>query len=144
MQSKELSKMPDVFLEVEALPEQEDKNDKHTGLCPDGHGIMLRAKVDIDEPFYLERCTHCGGVWFDNGEWKRVIDNHLLTSLSDLWSTSWQRKRREEEGRERFMQMNREHLGDHIYDSVVALAQMLKEHPQQKRAISLLQAELDE
>ena len=30
------------------------ENDMRTGFCPSGHGIMTRARIDTDEPFYLK------------------------------------------------------------------------------------------
>lgn len=116
--------------------------DKKTGLCPSGHGIMIRARVDIDEPFYLERCTACGGIWFDKGEWIRIAENNLADNLSNIWSKSWQRKQSKDNNRESFLKINQKLLGDQIFDSIMNLTKKLKDHPEKDRAIALLQQEI--
>ncbi|BCS96721.1 hypothetical protein DSLASN_23530 [Desulfoluna limicola] len=120
----------------------EDSHDKKTGICPSGHGLMIRAKVDIDEPFYLERCTACGGIWFDKGEWQRIGENNLAQNLNDIWSLSWQRAQGKAKNRESFLKTNQALLGEHIFQSIMALTEKLKDHPEKERAIALLQQEI--
>ncbi|MCP3928830.1 MAG: hypothetical protein GY705_06990 [Bacteroidetes bacterium] len=66
-------------------------NDERTGVCPSGHGIMIRAQVNLEDTFYLEKCSVCSGIWFDRGEWQSIIKNNFIESLNSLWSKSWQR-----------------------------------------------------
>jgi Zn-finger nucleic acid-binding protein len=140
--SGQLAELPDATIEpLDAEAAVGDSDDK-TGLCPSGHGVMIRAKVDIDEPFYLEKCTACGGIWFDKGEWQRIAENHLADNLSNIWSRSWQRKQGQERNRERFLGMNKKLLGVELYDAVMALATQLKDHPEKDRAVALLQQEI--
>ena len=137
----ELSELPDMTLEqIENAPAP-DSHDQKTGMCPSGHGIMIRAKVDIDEPFFLEKCTACGGIWFDKGEWQRIAENNLAENLSNIWSVSWQRKQSKEKNRESFLSMNQTLLGDPVFAAIMALAEDLKDHPEKDRAIALLQRE---
>jgi Zn-finger nucleic acid-binding protein len=112
--------------------------DQKTGMCPSGHGIMIRAKVDIDEPFYLEKCTACGGIWFDKGEWQRIAENNLADNLSIIWSRSWQRKQSPKKNRDNFLKTNRKLLGEKIFTSVLELAEKLKDPPEKDRAIAFL------
>lgn len=118
--------------------------DDATGLCPAGHGIMIRAKVAIEQPFYLEKCATCGGIWFDKGEWLRIAESNLAESLTDIWSRSWQRKQRKEKDRAAFIRLNRNLLGDQIAGLILQLAEALKGHPEKARAIALLQDEMRE
>ena len=127
--------------QADSAPEPADP-DKKTGLCPSGHGIMLRAKVDIDEPFYLEKCTACGGIWFDKGEWVRIAENNLVQHLGDVWSKSWQRRQRQAKNRESFLEMNQKLLGGAIFEAIMKLSGELKDHPEKDRAIALLQQEI--
>lgn len=131
-------------ISIEPMDPEADLNnhDDKTGLCPAGHGIMIRAKVDIDEPFYLEKCTACGGIWFDKGEWLRIAESNLALSLSNIWSKSWQRKQGKDKGRAYFLELNQKLLGNQIFNSIMALAKALKDHPQKNRAIALLQHEI--
>jgi Zn-finger nucleic acid-binding protein len=117
-------------------------SDKKTGVCPFGHGIMMRAKVDIDEPFYLEKCTTCGGIWFDQGEWLRIVENNFVENLSNIWSEAWQRKHRKEKNRDFFLTMNQKVLGENVFRMIVDLAEVLKNHPEKDRAIALLHQEI--
>jgi Zn-finger nucleic acid-binding protein len=115
--------------------------DKKTGLCPAGHGIMIRAQVALDQPFYLEKCTACGGIWFDKGEWLRIAEHNLADSLPAIWSKAWQRRQREEKDRQSYLELNKKLLGEKLFDAVMALASQMKAHPERDRAMALLQQE---
>lgn len=117
--------------------------DQKTGLCPQGHGIMLRAKVEGDKPFYLERCPHCGGIWFDHGEWQQVVKYHLTDHLADFWTTAWQRQLQSRKDRESFIELNKSLLGEDIVGDIFKLAEKLKSHPEKSRALALLRQELN-
>ncbi len=127
-----------------SVGEQTDANlnDDKTGMCPLGHGVMIRTKIDIDEPFYLEKCGACGGVWFDNGEWKRVINLNLAENINELWCKSWQIKQRKEQSRKKFLELNRSFLGDQLFEELIKISEILKEHPEKGRAMALLQQEI--
>lgn len=137
--SAELTEVTLEPLEGEGDPGEMDRK---TGLCPVGHGIMVRARVELDEPFYLERCTTCGGIWFDKGEWQRIAEHNLADSLPAIWSKAWQRRQRQEKDREGFLEMNRKLLGEELFEAVMDLAVRLKDHPGQVRAVALLQQEM--
>lgn len=121
---------------------KEGLHDEKTGLCPEGHGIMIRAKIDLEKPFFLEKCSTCGGIWFDNGEWQKIINNNLKEGLEEFWCKSWQNKQRKEKSRARYLEGNRRLLGDRIFDEIMDLSKLLKEHPEKGRAIALLQEEV--
>lgn len=122
------------------MSDHEDFDGK-TGLCPAGHGIMIRARIEGDYPFYLERCTTCGGVWFDHGEWQQISKHHLLDNLTDHWTSAWQRKTLHEKEREAFIELNKKLIGDDIVHRILDLAALLKDHPQKARAMALLKQE---
>jgi len=138
----ERSDLPEITIDPADIDLDSDDHDKKTGICPSGHGIMIRAKVDIGEPFYLEKCTICGGIWFDRGEWQRVAENNLAENLSHIWSRSWQRKQSQEKNRGSFLKLNQKLLGDPIFQAIMELANELKDHPEKGRAIALLQQEI--
>lgn len=144
VQAKEFSNATNLIAEIDKSSEKQNEHDKRTGVCPEGHGILLRARIDLDEPFYLERCSDCGGIWFDQGEWRQVVDNQLVLGLPDLWSRSWQRKQRAQANRENFLSINRELLGEQVFESIIQLAEVLKSHPEKGRAIALLTQEANE
>jgi Zn-finger nucleic acid-binding protein len=146
IQSNNFSAIADHFGESpKDSPESEENNDpdSRTGLCPDGHGIMIRAKVPLEPPFYLEKCGACGGIWFDRGELSRVLESDLISNLSVIWTMAWQRRQHQQEGLEQYRRIQKEKLGEEIYEQIVRLAEILKDHPHKIRGISLLHHELE-
>jgi uncharacterized protein (DUF952 family)/Zn-finger nucleic acid-binding protein len=80
-------------------------NDKKGGVCPFGHGLLARARVELDdggEAFYLERCTTCSGVFFDDGEWARLAHSRMFAHLDEFWDPLFQQRLAEERSRERW------------------------------------------
>ena len=142
--SNDIAKLSDIFQHTEPpLPSKgHESHDHQTGLCPNGHGLMLRARVDVEDPFYLERCTRCGGIWFDEGELSTLAHAHLFEHLTEFWTLSWQRKQREEKDRDAFVALNRKLLGDEVVDRIHDLASRLKDHPEKMRALALLRQEV--
>jgi Zn-finger nucleic acid-binding protein len=124
------------LLNPDSMLPQKTSNDALTGFCPSGHGMLIRAKVDVDDPFYLERCSRCGGIWFDGGEWEKLASTHLVVHLRDLWDPLFQRRMI----RERTEKHHRDHLAAGLGEPVVAgldqLADTLKEHPLGSAAVA--------
>ncbi len=138
MKATSFSPEDTVLPEITAIGDHDDK----TGLCPACHGILIRAKVDDDAPFYLERCSACGGIWFDRGELQTILENKLFENLADFWSRSWQQKQRKEKERSDYLALNRAHLGESVFDTVLQLSEILKNHPEKNRAVAFLQQEI--
>lgn len=122
--------------------DEKNHHDSKTGLCPEGHGIMVRAKVPAEKPYYLERCMTCGGIWFDRGELKTLIENDLPDYLAEFWTTPWRRKQQRKLGTKTYLQINEELLGTDIYQQTLALAHKVKDHPEKSRVLDLLRYEL--
>src|SRR5690349_10356519 len=53
------------------LPVTESRKAK---LCPECRHFMTHAKVGHGVSFELERCSACGGFWFDANEWENLRD----------------------------------------------------------------------
>ncbi len=117
-------------------------HDSRTGLCPEGHGILVRAEVSADKPFHLEKCMRCAGIWFDQGEIKTLIEDNLLGYLTEFWTTPWRRKQTKEQNRMSFLQLNEELLGTEVYRLTLELANKIKKHPERSRVFDLLRHEL--
>lgn len=118
--------------------------DQKTGLCPEGHGILIRAQVEVDEPFYLERCATCHGIWFDKGEWNRLAQSHLLEHLDRLWDPAWRfRFKRTEAEAERRSRLVKG-LSEPIVEMIETLATALREReePLKGEAIAYLEDQL--
>lgn len=116
--------------------------DGQTGLCPEGHTILTRAKVDLEPPFYLERCSKCGGVWFDQGELRRLFENHMVELLPSFWSFREQLQRERKRVHDSDQARLREKIGDDLYDRIGALAREMRDHPDQSEALAYFEAVL--
>ena len=128
--------------EIDELTAPRNDADRRTGVCPHGHGIMLRARVHLSEPFYLERCPHCGGIWFDAGEWNRLAGSYLLDHLQDFWNPAWQHRMRRQQDHQKYQERLRDELGEEVFARLARLARDLKEHPRKARALAFLRQEI--
>lgn len=139
----EIEELSEPFVEdLKISLEDSAQYDQKTGLCPNGHGIMIRANVEGDRSFYIEKCSHCGGMWFDHGEWQQIAKHHLLGNLADFWTTAWQRQHQQEKNRESFIELNKKILGEDIVQLIIHLGEKLKDHPEKTRAFALLKQEI--
>jgi Zn-finger nucleic acid-binding protein len=117
--------------------------DKRTGLCPMGHGILVRARVDAEQVFYLERCGFCHGVWLDRGEWPRLAASLYLDHLDDLWDPAWQRQRRNEKLQRELDHALQDHLGEDLYRDLVSVVERLRDHASRAQALAWISEHLD-
>lgn len=142
----DFEKIPSFFesIRLEKKTEVFDNiNDHKAGFCPSGHGLLIRAKIeDTHSPFYLEKCPACGGIWFDNDEWLRIIDNNLVDNLNDIWCSFWQTQQRKKKSRDSYLEVNRKVLGDAVFSKIIELSEVLRDHPESGRALALLQQEM--
>jgi len=137
--------LPDFFDHLQSSSDSEtghSLNDDKTGLCPAGHGIMLRARIDAEEPFFLEKCGTCGGIWFDHGEWHRIVNAHLADRIHEIWCRAWQIQQQKDKSRQTYLDSNKKLLGSELFERLMKLSEDLKAHPEKGRAIALLQQEL--
>ncbi|MDX1582652.1 MAG: hypothetical protein R3338_03550 [Thermoanaerobaculia bacterium] len=126
---------PEAFDEV---PPHNRETDRRAGLCPYGHGILRRAQTHLDPPFYLERCSICSGIWFDQGEWERVATQGLLSGLFRIWAPSWQLRKQADERAKRMIEEAREKLGPDIFAVIAELGETLRGHPASSQGVALL------
>jgi Zn-finger nucleic acid-binding protein len=112
--------------------------DSRTGLCPLGHGRLGRVRVEVDDGFYLDRCSTCAGIWFDRGEWQRLARRELLHRLPEFWTAAWQRHQRNVQQREAYLAWAQAEFGDDLLAQLDELAERLRTHPQRSAAITYL------
>ena len=124
--------------ELDAIDEDRPEPDRRTGLCPEAHGILSRARVAWQNPYYLERCSKCGGLWLDAGEWQRLVKDNLIDHLDEIWAPEWRRKlwQQQEESQQR--ERLGEKLGDDVRKKLESLAEILVSHPERNRAVAFL------
>ena len=105
--------------------------DSKAGFCPECGSYLSRSKINIKQPFYIECCMSCRGIWFDNGEeWQILEDLGLHTRVYDIFSSQWQAKVRQHQQE----MINREtvidKLGEEIAEYIFQLADLLENNPQ--------------
>ena len=105
--------------------------DGKAGLCPECGTYLSRCRINIKQPFYIERCMSCGGIWFDNSEeWNILEELGLHTKINEIFSSQWQAKVREHQQE----MINREtvidKLGEEIAEYIFQLTDILETYPQ--------------
>jgi len=65
--------------------------------CPDCGHILRRDRVGHELAFALDHCGHCGGVWFDGGEWETLKSRNLHDEVHAIFSHVWQSRVSQEE-----------------------------------------------
>ena len=111
-------------------------DDLRTGLCPWGHGILIRARVEADRVFHLERCGTCRGVWLDKGEWQRLASARFLDHLDDLWDPTWQKRHRAEHSREEIDLALRTQLGAELFNALSSAIEAVARHPARAQVLA--------
>jgi Zn-finger nucleic acid-binding protein len=128
----------EVLKQRDAHPVQAPSEDKRTGQCPDGHGLLRRARVTWHNPYFLERCARCGGVWFDAGEWSRAAADELFSNLSEVWSPAWRKRLSDEQSHASLEVDLRAKLGGELFDLLHAVANRLESHEHRGVALAYL------
>ncbi len=59
-------------------------------FCADCDRLMTKAKVGRGLSFYLDRCSHCHGVWLDQNEWENLKQLELHHQIHYMFSSAWQ------------------------------------------------------
>ena len=101
-------------------------------LCPACGRILRRFKIWPDNAFFLDRCGHCIGVWFDQGKWEALRARHLHVKVQRFFTASWQEQRKAAESRQRFERMYGECMGDDDHTKIRAFCTWLATHPQRE------------
>jgi Zn-finger nucleic acid-binding protein len=132
----------DVLCKRDVRPAHTPLENQRTGQCPEGHGLLRRARVTWHDPYFLERCARCGGVWFDAGEWSRSVADELLSNLSEVWSPAWRKHLSDQQSHDSLEVDLRAKLGSDLFSALRSLAEKLESHPQRGVALAYLSERL--
>jgi Zn-finger nucleic acid-binding protein len=132
----------ELLTERDLHPDHPLEQDHRTGVCPDGHGVLRRARASNDDPYFVERCARCGGVWLDPGEWSRLAAAGLLTDVTSLWSPAWREHLSEEHNRASLRADLRGKLGAETFELLETLVDKLSEPNLRGLALAYLQQRL--
>lgn len=122
----------------DAAPAARSPNDARSGRCPFGHGLLERARIDVDEPFYLDRCPTCRGVFFDAGEWDRLARARLLHDVDALFDPLFQKRRAAARAEAAHRGRLVAALGSDVVEGIEAVADRLRDHPGRHDAVAYL------
>ncbi|MBN2210229.1 MAG: zf-TFIIB domain-containing protein [Sedimentisphaerales bacterium] len=99
-------------------------------LCPECGHFLIRYPVGHGCAFQLDRCGHCGGMWFDCQEWEALKRRNLHDDVHLIFSEVWQHRVRNEErhrDREKFLEQK---FGQKDYARIKEIKAWLQNHPQ--------------
>jgi Zn-finger nucleic acid-binding protein len=120
---------PDAIAKNYHLPYTPSSFDAKAAACPECGRIMARGKISLKEPFYVEHCLTCGGIWCDRGEWEVLEQLNLHTNIPQIFSGTWQAKARASHMNELERQAVIDKVGVEMAQRVFDLAEVLAKHP---------------
>jgi len=109
-------------------------------LCPNSGHIMRKYKIFADTEFYLDRCGHCNGIWFDKHEWDALVERNLHDNVNEFFTRPWQDDIRAAETHNHLDRLYLEKLGAEDYEHIKQVREWLREHPRQGMLLAFLQA----
>ncbi|MBT9314993.1 zf-TFIIB domain-containing protein [Leptothoe spongobia TAU-MAC 1115] len=113
-------------------------DNRRASFCPECHHLMRRAKVGHGLEFYLDRCSHCGGNWFDKGEWGILKAHNIHDKVHLVFSEPWQSQLRQAEFNRVLEETYRSALGDEDYSEALKIRAWLEQHPHRDYILSVL------
>lgn len=109
-------------------------------LCPSSGHIMGRYKILANTDFYLDRCGHCNGIWFDKSEWDALVEIGLHDNVNEFFTRPWQDDIHSTEARNHMDKLYLEKFGAEDYERVKQTREWLTNHPKQGMLLAYLQA----
>ncbi len=89
----------------------------------------MKYKVGHGIGFSLNRCGHCGGVWFDKNEWEIMKSRNLNDDVHLVFSEAWQSAVRHEEHQNAMDEILRKQIGDEDLKEIQRVKTWLQGHP---------------
>lgn len=119
--------------------------DSKAGLCPECGTFLKRSRLNLKKTsFYVELCSVCNGMWFDDGEWEVFEALGLHTQIPIVFKLEWQAHIRKLEQVERQRIAVIEKLGPEIASRIFELGDLLKGHPQGDFGMAYLMRKFDQ
>lgn len=105
-------------------------------LCVECGGILIRYRVGHSLPFSIDRCGHCGGLWFDRNEWEVLRGRNLVEEIHLIFSATTQQRFRLEDS-------FRRSLGEQDFAEVLRIKEWLTPHQHRGEILAFLQRSED-
>lgn len=133
-----LKKLPEQEQLSPPPEELETLDTKVAKICCVCYRLMGKYKVSHDLDFSLERCSFCGGIWFDQNEWEVLKARNLHNDLNVVLTLSHQRLIRDKESRKAMEEMYKEKFGPANYSELLRVRMWLETHPMREEMLSFL------
>jgi Zn-finger nucleic acid-binding protein len=69
---------------------QDVRDSKNAKLCPECGHFLRRYPVGHGIDFQIDRCSNCGGMWFDANEWEILVQQGMHDDVHRMFSAIWQ------------------------------------------------------
>ncbi len=112
-------------------------------LCPVTGRIMTRVRVSHADPLLLDYSAAAQAVWFDQGEWERLVSLGLHGQLDAIVSDKWQAGLKLAASQERIERAMRVRFGDVGYERLAAMRDWLSGQPNRSEMIAFLNSKTD-
>jgi len=112
-------------------------------LCPVTGRLMARIRASNDDALLLDYSSAAQAVWFDKGEWDRLIVLGLHDMLDAIVSDKWQAGLKLAASRERTEKSMRVRFGDIGYEELSRMRAWLDAQPNRTEMIAFLTAKAD-
>ena len=109
-------------------------------LCASTGRLMTRIKVSHGNPLRLDYSVAAQAVWFDKGEWERLVQMDLYDRLDAIVSERWQADLKLAASSERAEKAMRARFGDAGYEQLAGLRTWLAIQPNRSEMIAFLTA----
>ena len=116
-------------------------NTKELKLCPRCERMLARFKIFPNVDYYLDRCNHCNGIWFDKNEWDALADRNLQDNLHEFFTHPWQEHLHQQETAHQMEQIYLAKFGRVDYELIQNTRAWLRDHPQSQMLLAFLMAD---
>jgi Zn-finger nucleic acid-binding protein len=107
-------------------------------ICIECGHVLLRNKVGHGVPFYLDRCSACGGIWFDKNEWEVLKSRNLHDEIHLIFTAAWQNDNRKKEQEAAYEKSLAETIGEKEHDELKRFKSWISAHPQKNLILGYL------
>ncbi len=112
--------------------------DNQATFCPGCGHYLARVRIGQPQPFFIERCKNCKGVWCDAGEWDTLAAASLHGAIDSFFSEAWQAQVKALQYQHRERQATIDKLGEDLAHRLFDLAQALEDHPNGEFGVAYL------
>ncbi len=117
---------------------QPDSDSPAGKLCLDCGRYMRRVAVGFGQAFHLDRCSSCGGFWFDAEEWAALRQAGLHREAHQVFTDAWQAEVRRQAREQADQQRLTERLGQDGVARLEEIQRWVAEHPRGAEIIAAL------